>query len=360
MSHAPASGAGQDGSGPRPLIVHADDLGLAHAFNAGIREAARSGLLTSTCVRVNGSAYEAAMDEVAPECPQLGIGIHLNLVEGRTRRGSVPRSSLLCDADGTYRATFTSLLRGQRNAALMQEIEADYRDQIEIALRRLPRPDHLNSHQHSHAVPALFELVCRLALEYRIPYVRLPRERFYVAGSAADHAHAWYPVNLAKVGILNALAVANERTARQHGVPTNEWLVGIAYTGYMNTERIHAGLWAVASSPGLVELLLHPCRLVLGREDRYLNDQVRHYVLDPAREVEVRALLDPSLPGRLQEQGWGVTCYACVAGSQHPVPSERVLPQPRAVPEIANAVPRSHVHTNPQNWGTGAVASKQQ
>ena len=46
----------------RPLVMHADDLGLCQAFNAGIREAAINGLLASTCIRVNGTAFEEAIN----------------------------------------------------------------------------------------------------------------------------------------------------------------------------------------------------------------------------------------------------------------------------------------------------------
>src|SRR5688572_29448859 len=93
----------------RPLIVHADDLGLCHAFNAGIRDAATTGFLTSTSIRVNGTAFEEAIREVIPMCSSQGRGVHLNIVEGQTTRRRVPRSSLLYDTDGSYRCSFTRL-----------------------------------------------------------------------------------------------------------------------------------------------------------------------------------------------------------------------------------------------------------
>ena len=70
----------------RHLILHADDLGLCLAVNEGIRDSYENGFLTSTSLRVNGPAFQHAIKNVLPECPDLGVGLHLNLVEGKTLR----------------------------------------------------------------------------------------------------------------------------------------------------------------------------------------------------------------------------------------------------------------------------------
>jgi predicted glycoside hydrolase/deacetylase ChbG (UPF0249 family) len=293
----------------RPLVVHADDLGLSRSFNAGIFTAATRGALTSTCVRVNGAAYDEAVAETAARCPGLGVGIHLNIVEGRTTRRHVPRSSPLCTPDGRYRASFPALLLMQQNQALLSEVEVDYRVQIERALADFPHADHLNSHQHSHAVPAIFELVCRLAVEYAIPCVRLPREPFHRAGPWTAHARPWYAANMVKFALLNRLAQQNERAVQAHGLWSNEWMIGIAYTGFMTSETLHAGLGAVPAGAGIVEVLLHPCAPVSGPPERHLDESVRRYAEHPARARELDTLLDAELPEQLCDSGWQPVSY---------------------------------------------------
>ena len=124
MTHKP-----QDGhfinTGSRPLIINADELGGCKSFNQGILEAANSGFLSSSSIRVNGAAYEQALNEVIPTCPNLGIGVHLNIVEGKAHHKCIPRSSLLYHPDGTYRLTFFDLLRFSNNQKLLLEIEND-------------------------------------------------------------------------------------------------------------------------------------------------------------------------------------------------------------------------------------------
>lgn len=203
----------------RALVIEADDLGLSHPFNEGIRRAAAEGWLTSTCIRTNGTAVDAAFDDVLAACPHLGLGVHLNLVEGRSMRTDVTEASELCAPDGTYRLGFVQLLRAGRSPRLLAEIEADFRQQIETVLERR-RPDHLNGHQHCHLAPPIFDIVCRLAKEYDIPFVRIPYERTAFAGGG----YPWTGIalNTVKMAVVRTLVPRLRPIAARHGVRVNE------------------------------------------------------------------------------------------------------------------------------------------
>ena len=302
----------------RYLIVHADDLGLAKAFNEGVREAYTSGMLTSTSLRTNGPAFEEAVDSVIPACPDLGIGIHLNIVEGRSQRKRISRNSRICDRDGYYTATFGNLLQAYllRKQSTFDEIEEDLRSQIETALSRGIRIDHLNSHEHSHAIPPIFRIVCKLAREFEIPYVRLAREKLYYIRTLAPHFRVWYTINVAKSIILNSMAWANARTARSYGVKTNNWFVGILYTGHMDSMAVLQGLRSIdnlTDNGKVAEVLLHPCRIVADENERYPDPGVRDYVINPARSQELSSLKDGALAEELHRRNWTFTCYSRLA-----------------------------------------------
>ena len=66
----------------RRLIVNADDLGWADGVNRGIADAHRNGIVTSASLIANGAAFAGAID-VAKSAPALGIGVHLNLSDGK-------------------------------------------------------------------------------------------------------------------------------------------------------------------------------------------------------------------------------------------------------------------------------------
>lgn len=280
----------------RHLILHADDLGLSLGFNKGILASAERGWLTSTSLRVNGPAYQQAVAEILPCIPHVGVGLHLNIVEGRSLRNLGPGGSPLCDGEGRFLHSFGSLWRGRRRPELLADIESEFRNQIEFGLKDVGSFDHLNSHQHSHVIPELFDLVCRLADEYGIPYVRLPRERLH-----PSRAYLWNKweagLNFVKHFLFNRFAVQNLEAARHHGVQTNDWFIGVINNRYMDAAALRQGLAVLPGQGIVVEALFHPVRVLGAREECFLGRHDRDYVLDLAREVEVEALTDPGLFG---------------------------------------------------------------
>lgn len=314
----------------RYLIFHADDFGLCQAFNKGIHLGFQRGSLTSTSVRVNGTAFRNAMEEILPECRGIGLGVHLNIFEGKATRKTDFTSSLLCDSEGRYRYNFVTLLGHSRNKRLLKEIEEDFRDQIETA-RKYCALDHLSSHQHAHGIPAIFDIVCRLAKEYGIPFVRLPRERFYLVPELPRHLSAWYPTNVVKFCVLDTMALLNHKLAEKYRVRTNDHFIGILYTGFMDAKTIEFGLRAIHDRNTIVELLIHPCAMVASKEERYWKG-VRDYVIDEARARELEAAQDEHLLHEIPGMGWTMTNYSLLSGMTVP-PTFKRAEQTRHVSE---------------------------
>ena len=303
---------------PPNVVLHADDLGLTLGFNEGILVCATKGLLTSTCVRVNGAAYHDAVNRIIPQIPHVSIGLHLNIVEGRSTRQVIGQNEILCRPDGSYRQGFVSLLINSFKPTFLAEVEADFRDQIERALKDLGSIDHLNSHQHSHAIPAIFTLTCRLAVEYGIPVVRMPNEPLYLAGPFWRHLRSWFARNLVKWSVLKLMAIVNERIAARWGVHTPNRFVGILYTGFMTVETVMVGIQRAARPGRLIEVLLHPAYILGHRDETFLDAEVRDYVYDPARRYEISVLTSPKLRDGIHDAGSRITN---LRGTAVPVPS---------------------------------------
>lgn len=296
------------------VIVHADDLGLSLGFNAGILRAATQGIMTSTCLRVNGCAYREAIDDVLPRIPHIGVGLHLNIVEGFTRRQLHGRETVLCDADGRFKLTFVQLYLARKNPALLKEIEDDYRNQIEIALADMESLDHLNSHQHSHVIPQIFEICCRLAKEYGIPFVRLPAERFYLTGGLAEHLRSWFALNVIKHMVVNGFARTNRRTARRYDVATNDTFVGVLYTGHMNPKTVIEGIKAAQPCGPVVEVLIHPATATGLKSEEFIDSEFRDYIIRAECRTELSTSTDSQLGVTLAER-YKLTNYRALAHS---------------------------------------------
>ena len=66
----------------RRVILTGDDFGLSPAVNAAIVQAYREGILTCASLMINGPAWQEAV-ELAKAHPDLCLGLHLTLIQGR-------------------------------------------------------------------------------------------------------------------------------------------------------------------------------------------------------------------------------------------------------------------------------------
>src|SRR5215472_2635647 len=117
------------GAHKRLLIVHADDLGIAHAVNAAFIDGVATGLITSGSVIVPGRSLEEIAG-FARAHPEADIGLHLTLTSDSAKEPWAPVSSLsrvpsLIDGRGNLLPQWTSETR-----ANPREVEIEMRAQI--------------------------------------------------------------------------------------------------------------------------------------------------------------------------------------------------------------------------------------
>lgn len=298
----------------RPIILEADDLGLVYAFNEGILAAYRDGVLTSTCLRANGLAYEHAIGDVLPACADLGVGVHLCLNEAGPVAPAAQVPALL-DHRGQLRAGFVWLMRLARTSEGMAQIERELRAQIEKVLGDGVRIDHLNSHQHVHMIPPIFRLTCRLAREYGVSAVRLVRELRYFSGGLRKRVQPYVNTGIVKHVLLNRLARVNELAAQRFGLCTTDYFVGVSYTAHMNLRAVLDGLRAAPF--GSVEVLLHPALGPDPRDVRYPSESLRRYVTARQRRMELASLRAPELAVYLHSENCRPLGYAAWAAQRN-------------------------------------------
>ena len=93
--------------------------------------------------------------------------------------------------------------------------------------------------------------------------------------SVLKHINLKYPVNQIKVILLNSFSIKNKKTLAQYkNLKTNDYLVGVSYTGMMNNSTVENGLNALKTEENiLVESLIHP--YYAEKQDEYLIIQNR-------------------------------------------------------------------------------------
>jgi predicted glycoside hydrolase/deacetylase ChbG (UPF0249 family) len=160
------------------LIVHADDLGMAHSVNVATIKAFESGLVTSGSIMVP-CPWLSEIAAYARTNPQADLGLHLTLTSEWTlfRWGPVAskdRVSSLLDKDGYFH-----LLETEAAAhADPKEVELEITAQIARARALGIQPTHLDSHMGTlYQNKALFEVFLRVARSQKLP-VRVAKSWF--------------------------------------------------------------------------------------------------------------------------------------------------------------------------------------
>lgn len=237
----------------KKFILNADDFGMSEAYNKAVLEAYNFGILKSASLCANGPAFEEAVNDIIPKCKNLSTGVHLNIIEGK----SLSDTKLLSDENGNFNNGYLAIMLKSLDKNFMKEVEIEFRAQIE-KIQAQTHISHIDSHVHTHAIPNIFKLVVKLAKEYDIPYIRTQYEKPYLVPDLKKHLNFKYPVNIIKIILLNTFTIINKIYLKNSGLKTNDFLIGVGYTGMMDSKTIEYGLKALKKD-FLAEALIHPC-----------------------------------------------------------------------------------------------------
>jgi chitin disaccharide deacetylase len=273
----------------KELIINADDFGLSSGANRGIIKAWQEGILTSASLMVGGQAFEEAVD-LAHENPDLQVGLHLTLVQGRavvTKQG-LPA---LADANGDFgndpvlagmRYYFIKPLKKQLRA----EIEAQIRRCVDAGIRLSHVDGHLNIHMH----PVVFDILCELMPKYGIESFRLSRENLS-ANLAADRERV--VGKCADAFIFASLAKRCRSRLDRLGISYAGEVKGLLNSGRMTEDYLLKALDSVGD--GLTEIYFHPGCRPCAELDRWMPTY-RH-------DDELAALTSRQVIGKLDSLG---------------------------------------------------------
>ena len=223
--------------GSKLLILHADDLGVAHSENVASFDALDRGAISSASIMIP-TPWITEVAAYARAHPKADLGLHLTLTsEWETYRwGSVASKNevpSLLDDDGTFpRETKTVVTR-----AKLVEIDRELRAQVDRAIALGIRPTHLDSHMGAlFNTPELTATYVKVAHDYRLPFLGTRNAARTVTGSVSSQDV-----------LPDAIIVAGPQ------VPRDKWT-----EFYLHT---------IANlKPGLTEIIVH-----LGHDDAELQ-----------------------------------------------------------------------------------------
>ena len=250
------------------LIVNADDYGYTPGVSEGIRRAHRDGIVSSTTVMMTMPSAVADLGRLREETPSLGVGVHLNVTEGRPFRLS--------------RFFAPDALVSELASIDAADLRCEWRRQIEAFLATGTPLTHLDSHHHAaYRHPKALAILFELAREYRVP-VRNP-----------------YPLGQADADALAGTLAASGVRHPVHFVDV-----------FDQTLSVPALLRALAAvSVGVTEFMFHP-----GTVDAELR-RLRPSRAE-ARAAELATLLHPDARAAVERLGIKLVSFAVLAARE--------------------------------------------
>ncbi len=153
----------------RLLLINADDFGMYRAINEAVVRAFREGIVRSASLMVPCPGASQAI-QLLRENPDIRFGVHLSVIRDIAgyRWGPLTpkeRVSSLLDGDGNLYPT--ERMPEMLARAALDELEVEFRAQIEAVLAAGLGPTHLDWHcLHSGGRADVFEMTLGLAKEY--------------------------------------------------------------------------------------------------------------------------------------------------------------------------------------------------
>ena len=282
----------------RRLIVNADDFGFTSGVNRAIVEAHTRGIVTSSTLMANGAAFAEAVP-LAQSVPQLSVGCHVVLIDGRPVLDSSKIPSLTAAEqfrDG-LKSFAARAIAGRMDS---EQICAEVTAQICKIQSAGIAVSHVDTHKHTHLFPPILRPVLRAARECGVRAIRNPFGPRFPLKSSQLLARPNLWTRYAEVRILRRFAGKFREAVDREGFATPDGTLGIEVTGTLDETLFRAIAQSIPK--GTWEFVCHP-----GYNDadlRAANTRLRE-----SRETELRVLTLPGARELLSREGIELISY---------------------------------------------------
>ena len=277
------------------LIVNADDFGLSPEVNAGIMRAHRDGILRGASLMIaEPSALPAA--ELARDNPALDVGLHAVVCQGRSMLDA-SRLGAAVSASGEFMDSPVSAgMRYFFDRSMRAAMTDELRAQVERHLELVGYLNHIDGHLNFHVHPLFADILVNLAVEYKVPCIRLPRERVMTTlRLRRDNAMR----KLVESVIFRTLSRRTSRMMTERGLTSTDALFGLHQSGHLSEDYVVGVIDRIRD--GTTELYFHPAADIGG--------------VPPSVEaqLEVDILTGPRLRDAIARNGIELTTFADLA-----------------------------------------------
>jgi predicted glycoside hydrolase/deacetylase ChbG (UPF0249 family) len=278
----------------RQLVVNADDMGMTRGINHAIVEAHRDGIVTSTSLIANGAAFDDAIEQLR-QCPDLGVGLHVNVTQGLPLTGA----SSLADRRGRFHTLVGLTLRLSLGLVSRRELDAEIEAQAHRVAQAGIALSHFDSHENLHLHPMAAAAVARIAERMKVRFVRFKRQRPVLPWMLREGGLLCLRDHLRHWAALGGWHWAGDGSGIQD---PRRYVVGTPQLLHASARQLFGAL-VRSMEDGITEWVCHP-----GYADDDLKSLLPGSRADN-REAELKLLADPDCKARLDAAGIQLVNY---------------------------------------------------
>ena len=242
------------------IIFRGDDMGFSHSSNIAHIDAYQNGVIRTVEVIVPGPWFEEAAELISKH-PDLDVGVHLVLTsEWRwIKWRPLTKAPSLVDEDGYFYPTIWPVENKQGASLLEQqwdlnEIEQEFRAQIELAMKRIPQVTHFTGHMGcTHMSEEVMDLARKLAEEYDLDIV--PADHGFVRLPSWGGKEFNFEQKMQRLTKVLKELSPGKYLSVTHPVYLNEETRNINHVGYENVGQDRDAETQVLTSKELTDLI---------------------------------------------------------------------------------------------------------
>jgi hopanoid biosynthesis associated protein HpnK len=194
-----------------------------------------------------------AAAEMARDNPALDVGLHAVVCRGRSILDA-SRLGAAVGASGEFidnpvAAGMRYFFDRSMRAAMTDELRA----QVERHLELVGYLNHIDGHLNFHVHPLFADILVDLAVEYKVPCIRLPRERVMTTLRLRQDNAAR---KLVESIIFRTLSRRTGRMMAERGLTSTDALFGLHQSGHLSEDYVVGVIDRIRD--GTTELYFHP------------------------------------------------------------------------------------------------------
>ncbi len=253
----------QEVAGPR-LIIRSDDMGSSHAANSACIQTALEGITTSIEVMVVTSWFPEAV-RILNSHPEIDVGLHLVLTSewDNVKWRPLTHCPSLIDTNGYFYPQIVPNKHYPTQALTennwnLEEIEKEFRAQIELIKKNIPHVSHMSAHMGAMRFDKdVSAMVRKLAEEYGLHAVSInPLEDYGLRSAGYDGAHKTINEKTASfISMLNKLENGKSYVFVDHPSYDTDDMRATHHIGYEEVAMDRQGVTDLLTDERVIEVI---------------------------------------------------------------------------------------------------------